>query len=167
MLPHLDLDAPPTIFGVSGYSGAGTKSGEKDADGRPTTVPKTSPEDLAGGIRPYALTDHIHEREAARHLTSLLAEGSSITPAFTPTVAPWFSGIMSVMSAPLKVQMNARNVRELYEEKYGKEKLLTVQNAVPSIQEIEGSQGWRVGGIQVHSSGKRVVAVVSRYLSYW
>lgn len=61
--------------------------------------------------------------------------------------------------------MNARNVRELYEEKYGKEKLLTIQNTVPSIQEIEGSQGWRVGGIQVHSSGKRVVAVVSRYLS--
>lgn len=164
MLPHLDLDAPPTVFGVSGYSGAGTKSGEKATDGRPTTVPKTSPEDLAGGLRPYALTDHIHEREAARHLSSLLADSSSIKPAFIPTVAPWFSGIMSVMSAPLKIQMDAKNIRELYEEKYGNEKLLTVQNTVPSVQEIEGYHGWRVGGIQVHSSGKRVVAVVSLLL---
>lgn len=30
----------PSVFGVSGYSGAGTKSGEKDAEGRPKTVAK-------------------------------------------------------------------------------------------------------------------------------
>lgn len=30
----------PSVFGVSGFSGAGTKSGEKDAEGRPKTVPK-------------------------------------------------------------------------------------------------------------------------------
>lgn len=167
LLPHLDLAAPPTIFGVSGYSGAGTQSGAKAANGRPTTVPKTTPEDLAGGLRPYSLTDHVHEREAARHLTSLLPSGSFVKPAFVPTVAPWFSGIMSVMSAPLAVEMSARNVKELYEEKYGNEKLLTVQATVPSLQEFESHQGWRVGGIQVHSSGKRVVAIVSGLFRFW
>ena len=40
LMPYLDLSQPPTLFGVSGYSGAGTKSGEKDADGLPKTVPK-------------------------------------------------------------------------------------------------------------------------------
>lgn len=40
LLPYLDRAQMPTVFGVSGYSGAGTKSGEKDADGRPKTVPK-------------------------------------------------------------------------------------------------------------------------------
>lgn len=40
LLPYLDKVQMPTVFGVSGYSGAGTKSGEKDADGRPQTVPK-------------------------------------------------------------------------------------------------------------------------------
>lgn len=40
LMPYLDASAPPTVFGVSGYSGAGTKSGEKDAEGRPKTVPK-------------------------------------------------------------------------------------------------------------------------------
>jgi hypothetical protein len=39
-MPYLDKTQMPTIFGVSGYSGAGTKSGEKDAEGRPKTVAK-------------------------------------------------------------------------------------------------------------------------------
>ena len=39
-MPYLDLASPPSIFGVSGYSGAGTKSGQKDEDGRPVTLPK-------------------------------------------------------------------------------------------------------------------------------
>ena len=40
LMPYLDGSNAPTIFGVSGYSGAGTKSGENDSDGRPKTVPK-------------------------------------------------------------------------------------------------------------------------------
>jgi hypothetical protein len=39
-MPHLDKTQMPSVFGVSGYSGAGTKSGEKDAEGRPKTVAK-------------------------------------------------------------------------------------------------------------------------------
>jgi len=39
-MPYLDRTQMPTIFGVSGYSGAGTKSGEKDSEGRPKTVAK-------------------------------------------------------------------------------------------------------------------------------
>jgi N-acetyl-gamma-glutamyl-phosphate reductase/acetylglutamate kinase len=40
LMPYLDPSNPPSVFGVSGYSGAGTKSGEKDADGKPKTVAK-------------------------------------------------------------------------------------------------------------------------------
>lgn len=39
-MPYLDPASPPSIFGVSGYSGAGTKSGQKDQDGLPVTLPK-------------------------------------------------------------------------------------------------------------------------------
>jgi N-acetyl-gamma-glutamyl-phosphate reductase/acetylglutamate kinase len=39
-MPYLDPAQAPSVFGVSGYSGAGTKSGEKDEEGRPKTVPK-------------------------------------------------------------------------------------------------------------------------------
>jgi N-acetyl-gamma-glutamyl-phosphate reductase/acetylglutamate kinase len=57
--------------------------------------------------------------------------------------------------------MRASEVIALYEEKYGSEKMCVVGKGVPDIREFEGKHGWRMGGIQVHSSGKRVVVVVS------
>ncbi|WVQ81246.1 N-acetyl-gamma-glutamyl-phosphate reductase [Cryptococcus sp. DSM 104549] len=163
LMPHLDKVQMPSVFGVSGFSGAGTKSGEKDAEGRPKTVPKISAEDLKGGIRPYALTDHIHEREASLHLSSLLPSSTpSANPfqvAFVPNVAPWFSGIISVLTAPLAQSMRASEVLELYEQQYAGERLVQISKTVPDVMEAQGKHGWRVGGVQVHSSGKRVVVV--------
>lgn len=158
LLKHLHPHALPTVFGVSGYSGAGTVTGAPAADGRPTTVPKVTPESLAGGIRPYALTDHIHEREAGRHLSRLHAAGA-VKVAFTPSVAPWFSGIVSVLSMPLAARVTARDVRELYEARYAGERLVTIQKDVPTLPDIEGKHGWTVGGFQVHSEGDRAVVV--------
>ena len=64
----------PTAFGVSGYSGAGTKPS-----------PKNDVAFLTDNIIPYSLTDHIHEREISRQL------GTEV--AFIPHVAVWFQGI--------------------------------------------------------------------------
>ena len=155
------------MFGVSGYSGAGTVTGSTDADGRPMTVPKVTPESLHGGIRPYSLTDHIHEREAGRHLSKLLStsQDGAMKVAFVPTVAPWFSGITSVLSMPLSEKVTAREVRALYEEKYQGEKLVRIKNEVPTLVDVENQHGWTVGGFQVHSEGDRAVVVVSIDLS--
>ncbi|KAH0566156.1 Protein arg-6, mitochondrial, partial [Trichoglossum hirsutum] len=46
------LGGQPTVFGVSGYSGAGTKPS-----------PKNNVENLKDNLIPYSLTDHIHEKE--------------------------------------------------------------------------------------------------------
>lgn len=155
LLPYIKADSQPTIFGVSGYSGAGTKSGN---------TPKITPESLRGGIKPYSLTDHIHEREAAYHLSSLLQSSSTDVPfsvGFIPHVAPWFQGIISTASIHLKDTMRAEDVRKLYEEMYKGEKLLKVQKEIPEVADASGKHGWTVGGFQVHSSGKRAVVVVS------
>ena len=64
----------PTVFGVSGYSGAGTKPS-----------PKNDINNLRDNLIPYSLTDHIHEREISSQL------GTSV--AFIPHVAAWFQGI--------------------------------------------------------------------------
>ncbi len=150
---------------MSGYSGAGTVAGATDPDGRPATVAKVTPESLAGGIRAYALTDHIHEREAGTHLSSLLAAGSvPMKIAFVPSVAPWFSGIISVLSAPLTRKASAAEIRVLYEEMYKGESLIRVMKGVPELKDVEGKQGWSVGGFQVHSAMDRVVVVVSSFL---
>lgn len=136
LLSHLDLSNPPTVFGISGYSGAGTKAGEKSSGSGPApTVPKISGESLKGGVKPYALTDHIHERESGRHLSrSVGLEDDALKLAFIPSVAPWFQGIISTVSAPLKQKMTAKNVREIYEEFYQGEKLVKIRNEVPEVK---------------------------------
>lgn len=166
LLPHVDLANPPTVFGVSGYSGAGTKAAPAGAGKMGTkTVPKVTPEDLAGGIRPYALTDHIHEREASVHLSNLLGQKSvpgempKLQVAFTPAVACWFQGIISTVSIPLNKSMTSKEVRQLYEEFYQYDELYKVMPTVPEIKDGAGKHSVRIGGFQVHSSGRRVVLV--------
>ena len=73
----------PTVFGVSGYSGAGTKPSSKN-----------NVENLTNNIIPYSLTDHIHEREISTQLKQSVA--------FIPHVAVWFQGIhVSVSTYPV------------------------------------------------------------------
>lgn len=55
--------------------------------------------------------------------------------------------------------MRASDITALYEEKYAAEPLFKVQKDAPDVRDIAGRHGWRVGGAQVHSSGKRVVVV--------
>lgn len=68
------IGGQPTVFGVSGYSGAGTKPS-----------PKNDVKNLENNLIPYSLVDHIHEREISRQL------GTEV--AFIPHVAAWFQGI--------------------------------------------------------------------------
>ncbi|KAH9942704.1 bifunctional acetylglutamate kinase/N-acetyl-gamma-glutamyl-phosphate reductase [Amylocystis lapponica] len=159
LLRFLQPSAGPSVFALSGYSGAGTVAGAPASDGRPTTAAKVTPEDLGGGVRPYALTDHIHEREAAHHLARLRPQGARFPLAFVPSVAPWFSGIISVLSMPLNEKLAARDVRALYEERYRGERLIKILSGVPALADVQDRHGWTVGGFQVHSAGERVVVV--------
>jgi len=162
LINHIKPGSLPTVFGISGYSGAGTVPGtEPGLDGRPTSAPKVTAESLLGGIKPYSLTDHIHEREAGAHLSTLLSGTgeSGVKIAFVPSVAPWFSGIIAVVSIPLGRKLTAKEVVGLYEEKYKGEKLVRIEKGVPQVSDIEGKHGLVAGGFQVHSEGERVVVV--------
>src|SRR5260221_14573987 len=64
LLPFLMRPAWPSVFGMSGYSGAGTVAGAQGADGRPVTVSKGGAGRLGGGVRPYSFTAPDHERRA-------------------------------------------------------------------------------------------------------
>jgi N-acetyl-gamma-glutamyl-phosphate reductase/acetylglutamate kinase len=161
LLDHVPDTSRPTVFGISGYSGAGTKSGSKaqqrGSPGPPATEPKVSPESLGGGVRSYSLTDHIHEREASHHL-SRLRPLSKV--AFIPVIAPWFSGILLTASVPLRAPLRAAEVKALYEKRYGGEKLVRIQKAVPELGDVQGKHGFALGPCQVSSAGDRVVVVV-------
>ncbi|KAF2097842.1 acetylglutamate kinase [Rhizodiscina lignyota] len=134
--------AYPVIFGVSGYSGAGTKPS-----------PKNDVENLKNNLIPYSLTDHIHEREIGRQL------GRSV--AFIPHVAVWFQGIHHTINIPLKEQMKSRDIRQIYQDRFAGEKLVKVVGESPLVKNIAGRHGVEVGGFAVHSSGDRVVVNVT------
>ena len=124
-----------------------------------------SPESLQGGVRPYALTDHIHEREAGHHLSRLLplppdSSLSKFKIAFTPVVASWFSGIVSTASIPLREPLRASEIRDIYEKRYWGEKLIRIKNEVPGLGDIQDMHGFTLGPCQVSSDGERVVVVV-------
>lgn len=159
LVNYLKPGSLPTVFGVSGFSGAGTVM-ERDASGKTITKPKIPLESLQGGIKAYSLTGHIHEREAGHHLSSLLPEGQQIRIAFIPNVAPWFSGIISTASIPLNEKVTAKDIIALFVEKYNDERLIRIQKDVVQLKDVEGKHGWSVGGFQLSIEGDRVILVV-------
>lgn len=138
LLPHISPNTLPHIFGVSGYSGAGTKPS-----------PKNNVQNLENNIIPYSLTDHLHEKEISTQLNHPIA--------FVPHVAVWFQGIHHTISIPLSQKMTSRDIRNLYQERYEGEPLVKIVGDVPSVKAISGTHGVEIGGFGVHSGGERVV----------
>ncbi|AEY96155.1 FADL062Wp [Eremothecium gossypii FDAG1] len=139
LLPY--MTAAPVVFGVSGYSGAGT-----------TPSPKNDPAVLHDNLIPYSLTDHIHEREISTRLGT--------TVAFHPHVAQWFQGITQTISVPVKKgALTQDRVSSLYKEFYRGERLVTIADDVPLVRAIAGSHGVVIGGFKVNRSQDRVVVV--------
>lgn len=136
------LGGQPTIFGVSGYSGAGTKPSSKN-----------NVENLTDNIIPYSLTDHVHEKEISNRL--------GVDVGFIPHVAVWFQGIHHTINIPLKQTMTSRDIRQMYQDRYAGEKLVKVVGEAPLVKAISGKHGVEIGGFAVHSSGKRVVICVT------
>ncbi|RDA86051.1 hypothetical protein CP532_1271 [Ophiocordyceps camponoti-leonardi (nom. inval.)] len=136
------LGGEPTVFGVSGYSGAGTKPS-----------PKNDVEALRDNLMPYSLTDHIHEREISKHL------GTPVS--FIPHVASWFRGIHHTINIPLNKTMTSRDIRQMYQDRYAGEQLVKVVGEAPLVKSIMDKHGVEIGGFAVHSGGKRVVVCAS------
>ena len=57
--------------------------------------------------------------------------------------------------------MKARDIRNIYADRFAGEKLIKVIGESPSVKNISGKHGIEVGGFGVHSSGKRVVVNVT------
>ncbi|OBA22360.1 ARG5,6 protein, mitochondrial precursor [Metschnikowia bicuspidata var. bicuspidata NRRL YB-4993] len=133
----------PTVFGVSGYSGAGTKPSRKN-----------DLKHLSNNLIPYSLTDHIHEKEVSNQL--------GLSVAFIPHVAQWFQGISATVSIPLKPKsLTARDIRGIYRDQYEGEQLIAVAGEAPEVKDISGKHGVIVGGFAVNSAQDRVVVVAT------
>lgn len=140
--PLLDLlEGPAHVFGVSGYSGAGTTPSERN-----------DPERLADNLMPYALTGHTHELEVSRHLGH--------TVHFMPHVASFFRGISLTVSATSKAGTTRAELEARLRAAAADEPLLEYTDAIPQVRAAVGKHGVRLGGLSF-DEGRRHLVLVS------
>jgi N-acetyl-gamma-glutamyl-phosphate reductase len=134
------LSGPVQCFGVSGYSGAGTSPSDKN-----------NPEKLRDNLMPYALVDHLHEREVSRQLDTAVE--------FMPHVAAYFRGLSITANLHLAEAVALEDVRDRYRKFYSDDPLIEVSDEAPWVSEIAGRQGAQVGGFTLDADGRRLVVV--------
>jgi len=141
--PMLDaLAGPVQCFGVSGYSGAGTSPSDKN-----------DPSMLRDNLMPYALTNHIHEREVTRQL------GHEVQ--FLPHVAPHFRGLTITANLPLSRPFDRDEVVARYRQRYAGEALVEVLEEAPWVSRIAGRHHVELGGFTLSPEGRRLVVVAT------
>ncbi len=134
------LSGDAHVFGVSGYSGAGT-----------TPSRKNDPQALADNLMPYALSGHIHEREMSRHL------GAGVC--FTPHVAAFFQGIVATIHLSLQAPVDRDALIARYRAYYEREGLIEVCETIPEVRDVAGRNGALIGGFGLDPTGRRAVIV--------
>jgi len=143
LAPLVDaISGVPAVFGVSGYSGAGSAPG-----------PRNDPERLADNLMPYKLVGHNHEREATRHL--------GLPVRFMPHVHPAFRGLLVTAHVPLGRAMSQDEMRARFEAHYGDEPLIEIRDGVPELKDGTGHPGVILGGFQTSEDGLNAVVVAA------
>ncbi|HEU5112567.1 MAG TPA: N-acetyl-gamma-glutamyl-phosphate reductase, partial [Acidimicrobiia bacterium] len=130
------------VFGVSGYSGAGTTPG-----------PRNDPERLRDNLMPYKLAGHNHEKETVRHL--------GIPVRFFPHVHPAFRGLLVTAHIPLGRPRAPEEIRARYEERFDGEPLIEIRDAIPEMRDGAGQAGVILGGFETSADGLNAVVVAA------
>jgi N-acetyl-gamma-glutamyl-phosphate reductase len=132
----------PAVFGVSGYSGAGTAPSRRN-----------DPAVLADNLLPYSLVDHVHEREASHHLAREVR--------FLPHVAPFFRGISLTVAMELERAVSTDELLTRYRAFYAECPLVEVAADAPEVRSVRGRHQIAVGGFAVSVRQPTRVALVA------
>lgn len=127
-------------FGVSGYSGAGTKPS-----------PNNDPDRLRENLKAYKLTGHIHEREVSRHL--------GVAVNFMPCVAGFFRGIQMTVSCTLDRQQLPEQINDCLATFYQQACRVRVQTDIPEISDVRETNWCSLGGATLGNTGQRLVLI--------
>ena len=136
------LAGPPACFGVSGYSGAGV-----------TPCDRNDPDKLRDNLMPYALADHLHEREVTRRL--------GVPVEFMPHVASHFRGITMTVNLWLAHATTREAVAARYRAFHAGEPLVRIVDEAPWVSAIAGRHHAEIGGFTLAPGGRRVVVVAT------
>ncbi len=143
LAPILDLLAePPVCFGVSGYSGAGSKPS-----------PRNDPAVLADNLLGYQPVGHIHEREVSHRLQHPVR--------FLPHVAPFFRGISMTIALRSTAKLGVQELAERYQRQYENEQLVKLSSETPTVADNAGRHHAVIGGWQVGGDGQAAALYVT------
>lgn len=134
------LNGAAHLFGVSGYSGAGT-----------TPSRKNDVEALKNNLMPYGLSGHLHEREMSRRL------GAQVR--FSPHVAAFFRGLIVTAQLDFKAPVDDTVLRAAFHDAYDGEPLIRILQTIPEIADGAETPGAAVGGFALSEDGERAVMV--------
>jgi len=134
----------PVVFGLSGYSGAGTNPSDKN-----------DPQVLKDNVIPYSLVNHMHERECSKHLRTQIG--------FMPHVASYFQGIHLTSSSHVqKVNGKYPTVEEIFEAYktyYEGQPLIQVSQEAPLVKDNMFHHHVAVGGFSLDEKTGRLAVV--------
>ena len=109
------------------------------------------------GIKAYGVGTHRHGPEIAQELS--FAAGSQVEMIFTPHLVPMNRGILTTTYARLCSGAKAEQVREVLEDKYGKEDFIRVlpDGRIPHTKWVYGSNLVDIGIYADDASGRVVL----------
>ena len=127
-------------FGVSGYSGAGV-----------TRSNNNNPDLLKDNLIPYALQNHIHEREVAAQM------GCEVH--FMPHVASHFRGLSITTNMQLSNALQLEQIEVLYRDFYQNEQFVEITTEIPWLSAVANTPNAQIGGFKLSDNGRRLVVV--------
>lgn len=141
------LNGAANCFGVSGYSGAGTKPCDNN-----------NPNYLKNNLIGYSLVEHLHEKEVHQKLQHPVH--------FTPHVAEFFRGINMTIQVEFKQAQTSQQLFNRTNDFYSMQPLVNCQMETPTIQQVINTNGCIIGGFKVAKNGKRgtIVACLDNLL---
>jgi len=138
LAPLLDiLVGSVNLYGISGFSGAGASPNARNDQ-----------EALKDSVLPYALVSHLHEREVKAHSYSDIL--------FTPHVGNFFRGIMMTGNFILSEPMLSEEIYNLFLSYYNHKSLISIQQAVPNMQDVQTTSNVIIGGFEVDQEINRL-----------
>lgn len=138
LAPLLDiLVGSVNLYGISGFSGAGASPNARNDQ-----------EALKDSVLPYALVSHLHEQEVKAHSYSDIL--------FTPHVGNFFRGIMMTGNFILSEPMLPEEIYNLFLSYYNQKPLISIQQAVPNMQDVQTTSNVIIGGFAVDQEINRL-----------
>ena len=127
-------------FGVSGFSGAGTKPS-----------PNNDPDNLKDNLIGYGLIEHMHEKEVCSRLQNPVS--------FSPHVAQFFRGINMTVQVELAEKTTAEQLHSLFTDFYAEHPLVKIDSKIPTVSQVVNTPDCLIGGFAVSSDGKRATII--------